>query len=564
MSAFFDIKNSKLLHRDAEPIELLISTDGFYQTNIPMTSSSMIFVAVYQAEGHQNLKLIGLSDPVAATGSLAWSPIIIHFILQHVQKCHVKIFLQRPGVPVTFNGFSSKHALLGETNFLLSTLVTSKKCTLTLDAKLGTEIVSVLTIRGFAKQKPFFVTRNIRAENLESKSKFNLWVAHHPFYVISRVDPDGEIVEVFRSNPVVVNTLQPFWGSLDIPLAVICGLQTKQSTVLKIDIFNMSDSKEIKSMGSVETTIEAIIGMGSSGFPIIKQHKKNKDGYDNSGKLYFDNSSIDYRHTVAEYIAGGCELSLVVAIDFTGSNGDYSEPTSLHHFNPKSTTNNDMESMNDKNEYQKAIISVGRILEPYDTDKSYPVYGFGAKVANIDGTYSEDIQHDFPLIADQPEVIGVAGILKAYNEVVTEVLPQGETKFAPIIEVAAEKAKSSRRIQNDQHYTILLMLTDGILSDIEATKRAIIEASHQPLSIVIVGVGEEDFSKNQALIELDGDNQALKLDERIAVRDIVQVVPFKAAMQHGAEALAEEVLQEIPTAILKFMASNSILPRIIS
>ncbi len=33
------------------------------------------------------------------------------------------------------------------------------------------------------------------------------------------------------------------------------------------------------------------------------------------------------------------------------------------------------------NPYQNTIISVGKILDAYDTDKKYPVYGFGAKVA---------------------------------------------------------------------------------------------------------------------------------------------------------------------------------------
>ena len=33
------------------------------------------------------------------------------------------------------------------------------------------------------------------------------------------------------------------------------------------------------------------------------------------------------------------------------------------------------------NPYQGAISAVGRILDTYDTNKLYPVYGFGAKVS---------------------------------------------------------------------------------------------------------------------------------------------------------------------------------------
>lgn len=48
------------------------------------------------------------------------------------------------------------------------------------------------------------------------------------------------------------------------------------------------------------------------------------------------------------------------------------------------------------------------------------------------------------------------------------------------------------------------MLTDGVISDMMATKRAIIDASHLPLSIIIVGVGEAKFS---AMNELDSDEE---------------------------------------------------------
>jgi hypothetical protein len=35
-----------------------------------------------------------------------------------------------------------------------------------------------------------------------------------------------------------------------------------------------------------------------------------------------------------QFIAGGCEISLMVAIDFTASNGDPAMPNSLHYVNP--------------------------------------------------------------------------------------------------------------------------------------------------------------------------------------------------------------------------------------
>ena len=53
-----------------------------------------------------------------------------------------------------------------------------------------------------------------------------------------------------------------------------------------------------------------------------------------------------------EYISGGCYLSFMVAIDFTASNGLPHNPQSLHYQHPSQP-----------NQYEKAIIAVGQIIE---------------------------------------------------------------------------------------------------------------------------------------------------------------------------------------------------------
>jgi hypothetical protein len=91
-----------------------------------------------------------------------------------------------------------------------------------------------------------------------------------------------------------------------------------------------------------------------------------------------------------------------VAIDFTGSNGDPRLPESLHYIDPTSQH---------LNQYQEAIASVGRIVEPYDHDRMFPVYGFGARVRQMDGTYSP-VQHCFPVYGGGYEVHGIDGIMR--------------------------------------------------------------------------------------------------------------------------------------------------------
>jgi vacuolar-type H+-ATPase subunit F/Vma7 len=43
-------------------------------------------------------------------------------------------------------------------------------------------------------------------------------------------------------------------------------------------------------------------------------------------------------------------------------------------------------------------------------------------------------------------------------------------------------------------YYIFLILTDGLINDMDATIDEIVRATSLPISIIIVGVGSEDFT----------------------------------------------------------------------
>lgn len=56
-------------------------------------------------------------------------------------------------------------------------------------------------------------------------------------------------------------------------------------------------------------------------------------------------------------------------------------------------------------------------------------------------------------------------------------------------------------------YNVLLLLTDGTIHDMPATIDLVCELANHPVSIIIVGVGNADFS---AMEELDGDGGVLR------------------------------------------------------
>ena len=56
-----------------------------------------------------------------------------------------------------------------------------------------------------------------------------------------------------------------------------------------------------------------------------------------------------------DYLVGGVRLNVICAVDFTGSNGDPTDPTSLHYHR-----------INGMNEYQQAIHGVCEVMLHYD------------------------------------------------------------------------------------------------------------------------------------------------------------------------------------------------------
>lgn len=54
---------------------------------------------------------------------------------------------------------------------------------------------------------------------------------------------------------------------------------------------------------------------------------------DKDSELKIEQVGISENFSFLDYIFGGCEISMQVAVDFTASNGSVNQPGSLHDFN---------------------------------------------------------------------------------------------------------------------------------------------------------------------------------------------------------------------------------------
>ena len=158
-------------------------------------------------------------------------------------------------------------------------------------------------------------------------------------------------------------------------------------------------------------------------------------------------------------------------------------------------------------------------MQNYDSDQKFPVFGFGGKLPG-----ESKASHCFALNGDifNPEVIGVQGILNAYHKSINVCGLFGPTYFTPVLQQinGHMQVKSADQSQYSQKYQILMIITDGDIQDLQTSIDEIVAASSQPLSIIIIGVGNGEFT---IMDNLDADTKPLFSDKFkiYQTRDIV-------------------------------------------
>ncbi len=426
----------------------------------------------------------------------------------------------------------------------------------------------------------------IRLQGIKLKNVDGLFGKSDPFFEVRRTYDGaggGSWTPVYRGKHIK-NNLNPKWEPASIDVNALCDGDLNRR--IQVAVFDHEKNGKHNTMGAFDTTVNELVKSVGGKFSLKKGSKTyGTISVDECKIIGADTSSVvkppsapavgaatapaaaayqpsvmpvpvpvaDFgimnlggqqplpvpvppprKPTFVDYISGNCDLTMSVAIDFTGSNGDPRRPGTLHHFSHHGQMNG----------YEKAISAVGGIVAKYDSDQKFPVFGFGAKYDGI-------VRHCFQ-VGPNKEVHGIKGVLDAYRGVFkTPLIMSGPTVFTEVIQLAATQARQRHQI-NPLSYSILLLLTDGAVTDVEATKQVLASIADAPLSIIIVGIGNADFSAMQFLDDFE---------TRSGVnRDIVQFVQFNAH-EHNKTSLTRATLEEIPDQLVQFFYSRGIMPQ---
>ena len=216
-----------------------------------------------------------------------------------------------------------------------------------------------------------------------------------PFYEVKRkvTGPSGDVWDVIYRSKHVSNDLNPRWADSTIDLAALCGGNLEQH--IQISVYDHEKSGKHVLMGEIETSVRELVAAKNSGPFTLRRKGKDKGrlavnradligmedlstqvaglsisggasapplpmpvpvpvqipaGTTSTSGAYVPGSASAYvpgapasaaagRPTFVDYVSGGCELNLCVAIDFTGSNGDPRKPGTLHYIHPDGSLN---------------------------------------------------------------------------------------------------------------------------------------------------------------------------------------------------------------------------------
>eukprot|EP01022_Parablepharisma_sp_SALTPOND_P033544 TRINITY_DN88983_c1_g1_i1.p1 TRINITY_DN88983_c1_g1~~TRINITY_DN88983_c1_g1_i1.p1 ORF type:complete len:667 (-),score=68.56 TRINITY_DN88983_c1_g1_i1:61-1941(-) len=348
------------------------------------------------------------------------------------------------------------------------------------------------------------------------------------FYRLNRQKPTGEFIPIIESETSKKEKGKTKHLFKEIEVHSYALVQDDESRKAMAEVFQWSSSGSHTSLGKKEFVIAELMERTELKFP--------------TGVLRPLHCEKREQHTFLDYITNGLEIALIVAIDFTGSNGDPSEPSSLHYFDLS------------QNQYLQAITNVGQILENYDSDKKFSVLGFGANIPEFMPTTS----HCFAVNGNifDPEVPTLQGVTEAYKKAIKHLSFGGPTYFSSIINYVNRMVEYETILKKQNKYYTLLIMTDGIIDDMQKTIDEIVRASSLPISIIIVGIGNANFSSMEIL---DADEKPLfstKLNKKME-RDIVQFVPF-SQYKHDPVKLAKETLEEVPRQLVSYMNSKGV------
>ncbi|XP_070574748.1 copine-9-like [Ptychodera flava] len=335
-------------------------------------------------------------------------------------------------------------------------------------------------------------------------------------------------VPIHRTEKAL-NTRNPIWKSITLGVDELCG--NNYGNRIRVDCFDWDRGSKDDFIGSFDTDLSAIIGDITS--QMLDKRSKNR------GTVTISSGKIERKFSFYDYVRGLTRLKFSLAIDFTESNGKQDNPSSRHFID---------ESGKIANIYQKIMTLIKDTIAIFDPTNSVRAFGFGAKLKP-----TETMTPIFNFHQKGELYNGINNVLDAYLNWSQTVTLAGPTNHAPVINKANELADKHK---DGSLYIVIIIITDDCPHDIAETKGAIAKAATLPVSIIFVGVGENDFQGMDEVIRPTG----------TVARDVVTFVRIEDHLDQQKMFISESqcrhaIFSKIPDQLVSWMNLKDIKPQ---
>ncbi|KAF7097398.1 hypothetical protein CFC21_099225 [Triticum aestivum] len=500
-------------------------------------------ILVVYTKVNEDLEEIGRTEVILNSLEPLWvTRTIINYRFAVVQPLTFRIYdiaKKHLNTPVKMLCWGDQY-FLGEAICSLSEVLTRPNRSLKLNLRndYGAPLHSTLTVHAqenvssrMAVEMTFHCL-NLYNKGTDSKSD--------PFLRISRLSESPTAIPLCETE-VVDNSLKPVWrpmaltsqqyGSKASTFIFLAG--AKLDTPLLVECLDFDANGNHRIIGTLHTTVSELetLYKSKAGADLYSHKGQRKLLKRKKGKLFLDNFQEKVKYTFLDYISYGFELKFMVAIDFTANNGNPGSQWSWHYIDPSGSLNL----------YQQAIQGVGKVLRSYGNGSKIQALGFGASIQG------HHLSRCFNLVSE--ELTGVAEAFAAYESTLKLVSLAGPTMFGPVINKAAEIVSHS--VENgSKTYSVLLIITAGEFTDKQETVDSTVRASELPLSIIIVGIGDADFT-GMKMLEAGYGKRLESSTGHVASRNIVQFARMK---KNGGQKVLQGLLDKLPGQLVEYIS----------
>ncbi|KAL3982808.1 Copine family protein [Acanthocheilonema viteae] len=427
-----------------------------------------------------------------------------------------------------------KVTIIGSTTFFVTEVViTAKNLSKPLIEIKSGKSIGMIAISYIAQPKEQTILLQFCGKNFPKKRLENTQIYFQMFRM-----KENETRDLLYTSDCQLYSSRILWKSFQLPKSILIDSKNRN---FEVHCYSRNDHARCSIIGQFITSSDVLFKNAKERKILCLQVglESNKKA---NGIIEVVKCNEITIYSFLDYITNGYCLSLAIAVDFSISNSNDTNPTFA----------NDVECI---------IRSICEPFRRHNFSQSYAAFGFGARIP----PYFRKSQQFCLNLETDPNCQGIDGLIDAFWKANAQVQPSTTAHFAHIIYHLSKLASNVRRHKNQLQcpYFVLAIVSKGKINDIRETVQATIFASKAPLSIIFIAT-EDDCTEMERL-GLSGGR--ISYQNRRAERDMLQFVAltkFRSKLPDNDkfwELFTERALRHIPSQMISWFMKNGHIPQ---